>query len=73
MLIVKRHDNILQYKESEYKHAACMFHHLISMHLSGYCIGKASLRSICDQIRVEAVLYTLVRGGYFLGCFLMVA
>ncbi|KAK2155858.1 hypothetical protein LSH36_229g03002, partial [Paralvinella palmiformis] len=31
------------------------------LYFLGYCIGRDSLQSICAQITVEAVLYTLVR------------
>ena len=31
---------------------------------AGYCIQRDTLRSICNQIRVETPLYTLVKGKY---------
>jgi len=30
---------------------------------TGYCIGPESMESLCNKIRVEAVLYTIIRGN----------
>ena len=38
-------------------HFSCLF-------ISGYCLDGESLDMVCRQIRVEAILYTLVRGKY---------